>query len=129
MDGKAAFTQGLAKLEHLLKHLPSQLLVLMSADLQCLHLLKSLDKGREEDVGTQGAANCQLKLCFLPDTHVPNEEGLRILKISEHSPMVEELILFLCHYYSADKGVQYMQKWLDDLIKGAEHCYAVHKKV
>jgi hypothetical protein len=102
MDGRAAFTQSLAKLEHLLKHLSSQLPVLASADSQYSHLLKSLDKGWEEDIGTHGAANRQLEPCF-PPPHVPNEEGLRIPKISERGPMIEELIPFLRRYYSAEK--------------------------
>jgi hypothetical protein len=129
MDDKAAFMRNLAKLKHLLHHLPSQLPVLTTADSRYSHLLESLDKDWEDDIGTHAAANRHLELCFPHSDRVPNQEGLRIPYISERGPIVEALIPFLRRYYTADQGKCYMQKWVVDLVTGAEHSYITHGKV
>jgi len=129
MDDKTAFSHSLAKLQHLLQHLPSRLPVLTTADSQYSSLLEPLDKDWKDDIGVHAAANRHLELCFPLSARIANEKGLRIPSISERGPIIEELIPFLRRYYTAEEGKCYMQKWAADLINGAEHCYSAHSKV
>ena len=75
------------------------------------------------------AANRHLELCFPHSDRVPNQDSLRIPYISERGPIVEAIVPFLQRYCTADKGKCYMQKWVVDLITGAEHSYTAHGKV